>query len=155
MQLIEVGPGDQDLINRIVTLDLMAFPDRTARWSVEEIATMAHNPQDCVVADANGHAFAIGRTVLDEAEILTIGTDPSMRRQGLASRLLAHLESWARGRGAAAMFLEVASTNHAACALYLSRGYREVGKRSGYYRIGADRVDALVLRLALTDAQNH
>jgi ribosomal-protein-alanine N-acetyltransferase len=47
------------------------------------------------------------------------------------------------------MFLEVAETNAAARALYLRRGYRQVGLRRGYYAPG---LDALVLRRTLTPA---
>lgn len=155
MTVVQVGQDDRGLIDRIVALDQLAFPHRTSRWSADEISGMARDPKDCVIMDTGGQAFAIGRAVLDEAEVLTIATDPDARRRGLASRLLAHLEDWAGAKGTAAIFLEVAATNDPARALYLARGYRSVGRRSGYYKVGAERVDALVLRLDLKGAQNH
>ena len=48
--------------------------------------------------------------------------------------------------GATAMFLEVATGNAAALALYTGAGFVEVGRRRRYY---ADGRDALVLRVNL------
>ena len=155
MDVLEPSAGDGRLIKRIAALDRLAFPTGNSRWSTDEITALANDTQHCVALDGTHNAFAICRCVLDEAELLTIGTDPAARRSGLATRLLDHLERWARTNGARTMFLEVAATNEAARTLYLRRGYRQVGTRAGYYRIGAERVDALVLRTDLSVVQNH
>jgi ribosomal-protein-alanine N-acetyltransferase len=90
--------------------------------------------------------FALVRVAGDEAELLTLGVDPSERRRGLARRLTERAIDGARIRGARALFLEVAADNDAARALYASLSFERVGLRKGYYARGPAKVDALTLR---------
>jgi [ribosomal protein S18]-alanine N-acetyltransferase len=76
----------------------------------------------------------------DEAEILNIAVDPAARRHGVGSALLDKVSELAEGT----IFLEVATTNSAARALYSKHGWREIGVRSGYYNQGT--VDAVVMK---------
>ncbi|MBJ3763953.1 GNAT family N-acetyltransferase [Maribius pontilimi] len=92
------------------------------------------------------NAFALGRVVLDEAELLTIATHPEHRGRGLGRACLDAFHDAARARGAARAFLEVAENNAAARALYAAAGYDHLGTRRGYYREpDGGAVDALVL----------
>lgn len=126
-----------------------AFPDMRG-WSATEFRALIDDPATIFVALP--HAFMVGRIAADEAEILTISTDPDQRRKGKAAHLLEEFEEIAKGRGAVAIFLEVASTNRAARTLYGNRGYLQVGKRPGYYSSnGSSAVDALILRKNLAD----
>lgn len=100
--------------------------------------------------DSKGSAllgFALSRQGADEAELLSIAIDPALRRGGFGRKLmLAHL-SQAERRGVRAMFLEVEEDNAAAVALYLKLGFRQVGRREGYYRkADGAKSAALVLR---------
>lgn len=100
------------------------------------------------------------RSVADEAEILTILVDAAMRRRGVADRLLSAGLAEAAGRGAAAVFLEVAADNTAALGLYRRNGFVEIGRRRGYYRrpagAASGAVDALTMRRPLRlDAGAH
>jgi ribosomal-protein-alanine N-acetyltransferase len=63
--------------------------------------------------------------------------------------LLRAAEQRSRDAGARRMFLEVATNNVAASALYARAGYAEVGRRARYY---ADGADALVLARSLIPA---
>ena len=69
------------------------------------------------------------------------------RGQGLARALLnLHLRRLA-GLGARAVFLEVDEDNTPARRLYARAGFREVGRRAGYYQHAGDNAaTALVLR---------
>lgn len=96
------------------------------------------------IAPAGGMILA--RVVADEAEVLTLAVDPAVQRHGLGRALLGQALATARQRGAAAMFLEVASGNEPARALYAAVGFVTVGCRRGYYPNGSD---ALVLRRPL------
>jgi [ribosomal protein S18]-alanine N-acetyltransferase len=91
--------------------------------------------------------FILSRLVVDEAEILSVAVASSRRKRGLARRLLdLHLRRLA-GVGAAAVFLEVDEDNVPARRLYQRGGFREVGRRDGYYRDAAGRpAAALILR---------
>jgi ribosomal-protein-alanine N-acetyltransferase len=92
----------------------------------------------------------LGRVVVDEAEILTLGVAEGRRRLGIAGRLIQKLCQVAGKRGAQRLHLEVAESNGAARALYARLGFRELGRRRGYYeRAGAPPEDALNLYLTL------
>ncbi|MFS0884107.1 ribosomal protein S18-alanine N-acetyltransferase [Aeromicrobium sp. 179-A 4D2 NHS] len=84
--------------------------------------------------------YASIRLFVPEAELMRIGVGLGSRRQGVGSRLLEAVEDAARSRGAERMLLEVADDNEPALALYRRAGYRETGRRRGYYRSGADAV---------------
>ena len=87
--------------------------------------------------------FILSRRAAGEAEILSVATAPAWRGRGLARPLLdRHLRRLA-GLGVASVFLEVDEHNTPATRLYRRAGFREVGRRHGYYQAGAT---ALVLR---------
>ena len=97
-------------------------------------------------------AFAIARTLVDEAELLLIAVTPSERRQGVAALLWIELAQRLRMAGATQVFLEVRASNGPARGFYSSRGFTEIGVRKNYYPNGAhhgDREDAVLMRLAL------
>lgn len=117
-------------------------------WSAAALAgLLAHPGALALVAEDDGvRAFVLGRIAADEAEILTIVTDPGKRRQGQAAGLLAALETALVSCGAASLYLEVAADNKAATALYLRAGFAETGRRRAYYtRPDNQAVDALIM----------
>lgn len=91
--------------------------------------------------------FILSRIAADEAEILSVAVSSRWRGRGLARSLLAlHLRSLA-GRGARAVFLEVGEQNAPANRLYAKAGFREVGRRQGYYQDkSGESAIALLLR---------
>jgi ribosomal-protein-alanine N-acetyltransferase len=91
--------------------------------------------------------FILSRLAGDEAEILSVAVASARRGRGLARALLnLHLRRLA-GLGARAVFLEVDEDNEPARRLYQRAGFREVGRRPGYYQQGRDKAaTALVLR---------
>jgi ribosomal-protein-alanine N-acetyltransferase len=127
-------------------------------WSAESLAGSLSMPGArglIAVADSSltpslggpGPAgMVLWRTAADEAEILTIAVLPPWRRAGLGGRLLDAALDGARSDGAATMFLEAASGNTAALALYAARGFVRMGMRKGYY--GGE--DAITMRRELT-----
>lgn len=118
-------------------------------WTAGEFAALLADRTVFLVAEAEG--FALGRVVLDEAELLTIAVAPGARRQGAGTRLMARWEAAAAARGAARAVLEVAADNAPARALYAARGFRPAGLRRGYYRRPDGlRIDALVLARSLS-----
>lgn len=87
------------------------------------------------------------RSALQDAhhgDIQTIAVAPAFRRQGLARQLLLALVVEARSRGVSELFLEVRADNEAARQLYVSEGFVEIDRRSGYYQ--PDGVDAIVMK---------
>jgi ribosomal-protein-alanine N-acetyltransferase len=92
--------------------------------------------------------FALGRIILEDAELLLLGVRPAWRRRGIGSALLARTARIARLQGASRLHLEVRDGNEA-MALYCDSGFVRVGRRPGYYR-GSDgqMFDALSLSLS-------
>jgi len=91
--------------------------------------------------------FILSRLVAGEAEILSVAVASARQGRGLARALLnLHLRRLA-GLGARAVFLEVDEDNEPARRLYQRAGFREVGRRPGYYRQpNGNAATALVLR---------
>ncbi|MCU1324639.1 MAG: GCN5-related N-acetyltransferase [Bryobacterales bacterium] len=94
---------------------------------------------------AVGEAGVVGfcawrQTAADEAELLNLAVDPSVRRQGIARALLEELRRVAHGE----IFLEVAAPNTGATELYRSLGWQGIGVRAGYY--GQGTIDAVVMK---------
>jgi [ribosomal protein S18]-alanine N-acetyltransferase len=123
-------------------------------WTRQDMAELCASPGvGGVVLSSDGKeiGFALCRVAVDEAELLTIAVDAVYRRQGAGRLLLDTVIDHARAAGALALFLEVGADNPAACSLYEQRGFAVVGQRVGYYQRGTgQKVDALVMRLALT-----
>ena len=119
-------------------------------WSDGEIEqmlldrnTVAHR----AMAGRSLTGFILSRIVSGEAEILSVAVAAARRGHGIARALLnLHLRRLA-GLGARAVFLEVDENNTAARRLYARAGFREVGRRPGYYQQGREKpAAALVLR---------
>ncbi len=131
----------------LAALHAKAF-SATRAWSATEFASLLSHAG--TFAHGSTDSFALIRVVVDEAEVLTLATDPAKRRQGLATTALHNGETAACAAGAVAIFLEVAEDNTAAKALYASCGYAQVGRRAGYYQPkDAAPVAALVMRKEL------
>lgn len=90
--------------------------------------------------------FLLSRKAADEAEILTIAVASRQRRRGIGKELLRRQMRRLAECGVKRLFLEVAEDNVAALALYRSLGFREEGRRKGYYRrVDGPAANALVL----------
>ncbi|MDO5611661.1 MAG: GNAT family N-acetyltransferase [Paracoccus sp. (in: a-proteobacteria)] len=113
-------------------------------WNADEISDVLSAPGAFLLLVRGG--FLIGRAIAGEAELLTVAVPPEMRRQGVGRALLHGFALAAAQRGADEAFLEVASDNTAARALYAADGWGDAGRRRGYYGPG---LDALVLRKPL------
>jgi len=116
-------------------------------WAAAEFAGLLTSRGVFLIADAEGRGFALGRVAGPEAELLTLVVAPEARRQGIARDLLGRFAAAARAGGATAGFLEVAASNAPARVLYAGAGWRESGRRRGYYATdGAATEDAIMMQ---------
>lgn len=126
-----------------------AFGPQTA-WSAPSILHLVSTPGVfALVAEHKGTpaGFVLMRAAANEAEVLTIAVDPACHRQGLARALVLAGLTASLAVECDTVFLEVATDNDPAKALYQGLGFAEAGVRKGYYaRKGAPAVDALILR---------
>ncbi len=126
-------------------------------WDAAAFANLiASDTAIAIVAHESAHlrpiGFLLASSVVDEAEILTIGVSASHQNQGIAAALLHRLIERLAGKNVTRLFLEVAADNTPARALYARAGFKAVGERTGYYtRPGAPARDALLLALNLAD----
>lgn len=125
----------------LAALHAQAF---AAPWGADTFADLLSQPGVLAVSEPDG--FILIRTVVDEAEILTLAVAPSARRHGLGRRLVEAAAVAAVQAGATRLFLEVADDNIAARGLYERAGFDPIGRRKAYYA-GADgsRTDAVVM----------
>ena len=92
-------------------------------------------------------AFSIG----EDGELLNVAVDSTFRGKGLAGQMLDAVLIELGARHVRTAFLEVRESNSAGRALYKSRGFIEIARRSNYYRRPVE--DALVLRRSLEVAE--
>ena len=71
-------------------------------------------------------------------ELLGLATEPSCRRQGIASLLMSKVFTRLTTQACSTLWLEVRADNNAAIALYLGTGAEVTGERKRYYRDGTD-----------------
>ncbi len=124
-----------------------------APWSAETIGGLLLHPGAFglfALAAEEPQGFILCRVAADEAEILTLAVLPEARRRGLGRALLAEVARRAAAAGAVRLLLEVSVLNAPALALYRSVGFRDVGRRKGYYvHAQGAAVDAAVMALDL------
>jgi [ribosomal protein S18]-alanine N-acetyltransferase len=124
-------------------------------WNEATLSELLASPGVFALLAGRGKGFVLARAVASEAEILSIAVLPGCRRKGLACRLLSAAAIEAKRRGANKLFLEVASDNGPALALYRQAGFAKVGQRAGYYHRPEGAVAAEVLALDLVKAESN
>ncbi len=117
-------------------------------WSeheFEQLLTDRNVVVERLVSGRKTVGFILSRRAADEAEILSVAVARAWRGRGHSRALLdLHLRRLA-GLGSRAVFLEVDENNTPARKLYARAGFREVGRRPGYYAQSGGK-GALVLR---------
>ncbi|HWQ53818.1 MAG TPA: ribosomal protein S18-alanine N-acetyltransferase [Bryobacteraceae bacterium] len=123
---VAVRQGGPEDLERVA--EIQALSPEASGWEVRN-----YLDHDFRVAVCGGivAAFSVARRVSsDESELLNLAVDPGHRRKGLGTALLQDL----RQRHPGAVFLEVRESNSAARMLYKSFGFRDLGRRPGYYQ---------------------
>lgn len=105
----------------------------------------------CWVADVRGTVvgYSVAAIAAGDAHLLNLSIAADWQGRGLGAELLRFMMKLARDYAAARVFLEVRPSNTAARALYRRAGFREIGRRRGYYPAQHEREDAIVLEHAL------
>ena len=129
-------------------------------WSDGELEKMFSNDNYlCMVAHppkttkSRPSGFVLVRSILGEAEVITIATKPTARRKGVARHLMQAVIRQLEYDRKEKLFLEVDEANMAAIKLYKSLGFKQIGERKGYYSdAGSEegkKSTALVMQLEL------
>ena len=130
-------PSDFEALH---AMDQVCFPKTIAYGRREMKSYLQSEGSYCIVAEIAGPASSktIAGFILTErsrefAHIITLDVLEPYRRQSLGSSLLGAAEREASASGAALMYLETATTNKAAIALWKKHGYRQTGTIENYY----------------------
>ena len=124
-------------------------------WDEAAMRNLLDHPASTAFVAFDGQSkaaigFVLGQLAADEAEVLTIGVAPDWQKLGLGRRLVDGLARAVKRAEARRLFLEVATDNDAAIALYGAAGFKEQGRRKAYYkRPDGTSADALMLALDL------
>ncbi len=86
--------------------------------------------------------FVIFYHVRDEIEIIQIGIMKSCQRKNYGSLIVNKIKKLKDIRK---IFLEVSVENTHAINFYLKNGFKKIGIRKAYYKVGKQRIDALRL----------
>lgn len=133
--VVAASPSDVD---RLAEMQATCFHEP---WGAASFAKTLSLPgafalllRDSTPAGRISAGFVVVQVVVDQADLLTLGVVPGLRRRGYARRLLAGALERAAALGAKSVFLEVAEDNPAALGLYRAAGFATIGRREGYYR---------------------
>jgi ribosomal-protein-alanine N-acetyltransferase len=142
--LSEAGPRDG------ATISALHAASFRRGWSEDEVERLLLDRQVIAHRAMQGDelaGFILSRIAAEEAEILSVAVGTRWQGRGLGRKLLdLHLRRLA-GLLVGTVFLEVEESNRAALRLYAASGFRQVGRRAGYYpRDGESAAAALVLR---------
>ncbi len=131
-------------IRQIAALERLCFP--ADPWPEEIIARLIDR---FTVALRGGEVagYLALSSVLDEGSVDNVAVHPVLRRRGIADALTEDAISRGREMGLASLTLEVRASNLPAVRLYEKHGFREVGRRRGYYE--RPREDAILMTRTL------
>lgn len=136
-------------LDAVVAIESEWSPTPWSRATFRNELAIAFSRSTVVVAPASPGevwGYLVRWFVAGDVRLLALAVRRDRRRRGLGRWMLDALLEEARKGNAACVTLEVAAENHAARALYASRGFCVVGRRGDYY--GAGR-DALLFDLRL------
>ena len=93
-------------------------------------------------------AYCILYPAVDELHLLNITVAPSLRRHGIAQRMMKAIEGVAAQQNMPRIILEVRPSNTNALKLYEKMGFEAIGSRKNYYPSNPEtglREDAIVM----------
>jgi ribosomal-protein-alanine N-acetyltransferase len=144
--------GAGDVAEMMVVMEDAFPPSFGEAWTRPQCQGILDMPRVWLTLARDGDqpaGFALGRVVVDEAELLLLAVRPAFRRRGIGAALIDRSREVATAAGATRLHLEVREGNDA-LRLYTRSGFAEVGRRRAYYRgRNGQLFDALSLAFVL------
>jgi ribosomal-protein-alanine N-acetyltransferase len=125
-------------------------------WNPNAFLEEVHNPVSqlwLVEEDRMVAGYVCFWVFCQEIQLLDIAVHPLKRHTGLGRLLMRKIFELGAAAKVKAVWLEVRPSNEMAGRLYESLGFKEVGRRPGYYRDTNE--EAIVMRLNLTEEEKQ
>lgn len=147
---LALAPMEAGDVDEVYALECSVFPHPWTRGNFVDCIASGYDAW--VARDASGKlaGYFLLMYALDEAHLLDVAVAGERHGTGLGRYLLDTLGARARACGAESVLLEVRPSNERALQVYTRYGFREIGRRKGYYPAHeGKREDAIVMRLEL------
>ena len=140
-------PMQQSDLADVLALEESVYPHP---WSMGNfVDSLSSNYEAWVLRDQNGDllGYFLLMAIVDEAHLLNVAVSAERQGQGLGRVLLNQAVACARGLGMGSVLLEVRPSNTRALEIYERYGFKQIGRRKGYYpAANQQREDAIVMR---------
>ncbi len=152
---LNLRPYQPSDFEALLVMDQACFPKTIAYGRREMKGYLQSEGSSCIVAEMAGPnvsspeisrmiaGFILTERSSEFVHVITLDVLEPYRRQSVGSSLLNAAEREASAGGAAIMYLETATTNKAAIALWKKHGYRESGTIENYYGPGKHAFEML------------
>ncbi len=144
MTALLIRAAVQEDMDTVADIEERSYPNP---WHPDTFRSLLKRGHVGVLVAADAEVGVVGYAVfwwvLDQAELANLAVSPEYRRRGAGAALLDQVLVDARAQGAGSVFLEVRASNESAKSLYLSRGFKQISVRKGYYQ--NPREDAQIL----------
>ncbi len=140
-------PMQQSDLEEVLALEESVYPHP---WSMANFVDSLNSQYEAwVLRDRDGYllGYFLLMAVVDEAHLLNVAVSAEKQGQGLGRFLLNQSVACARGLGMESVLLEVRPSNARALHIYERYGFKQIGRRKGYYpTANQQREDAIVMR---------
>ena len=140
-------PMQASALDEVFALEQSVYP---YPWTMANfVDSLNSNYEAWVLRDQQGDllGYFLLMAIVDEAHLLNVAVSAEKQGQGLGRFLLNQAVACARGLGMESVLLEVRPSNTRALEIYERYGFKQIGRRKGYYpAANQQREDAIVMR---------
>lgn len=137
-------------LDAVLAIEVAAYAFPWSRGNFVDSLASGYDARVLYAADGQMLGYFVAMAGVDEMHLLNITVAPAHQHRGHARHMIDALVAACRARRAQQLWLEVRESNARARAIYLQRGFEQVGVRRGYYPAPhGRREDAIVMSLVL------
>jgi ribosomal-protein-alanine N-acetyltransferase len=143
-------PMQKTDLDDVYALEQSVYPHPWSMANFED--SLNSNYEAWVLRDRDGDllGYFLLMAVVDEAHLLNVAVSADKQGQGLGRFLLNQAVACSRGLGMESVLLEVRPSNTRALEIYERYGFKQIGRRKGYYPASdGQREDAIVMRFGI------
>jgi len=147
---LELLPMSALNLDAVLAIEAAAYAFPWTRGNFVDSLASGYDARVLYAGDGQVLGYYVAMAGVEEMHLLNITVAPAHQHQGHARFMIDALAATCRARRAQQLWLEVRESNTRARAIYLRRGFEQVGLRRGYYPAAhGRREDAIVMSLVL------